>query len=80
MFMLSGDYSFMLYTLAFSGDYSIQAINEVFEWPQYSGNEGCSEPRVINANHIRHLNPDVKIIVIMRHPVQRLERSSVRRS
>ena len=71
MFMLSGDYSFMLYTLAFSGDYSIQAINEVFEWPQYPGNEGCSEPRVINANHIRHLNPDIKIIVIMRHPVQR---------
>ena len=62
----------------FSGDYSPEAINEVFEWPQYSGNEGCSEPRVINANHIRNLNRDVKIIIIMRHPVQRLERSSVR--
>ena len=71
MFVLSGDYSFTLYTLVFSGDYSIQAMNEVFEWPQYSGNEGCSEPRVINANHIRHLNPDIKIIIIMRHPVQR---------
>ena len=55
----------------FSGDYSIEIINEVFEWPQYSGNEGCSEPRVINANLIRYLNPEVKIIVIMRHPVER---------
>ena len=41
------------------------------EWPLYSGNEGCTEPRVILATHIRHLNPDVRIILIFRHPVRR---------
>ncbi|PVD22329.1 hypothetical protein C0Q70_18139 [Pomacea canaliculata] len=43
-----------------------------YEWLRFSGNEGCSEPRVILPSHIYHLNPRVKIILIFRHPVQRL--------
>ncbi|KAK7102532.1 uncharacterized protein [Littorina saxatilis] len=54
------------------GDASPSQFYDNNEWPLYSGNEGCTEPRIILANHLHHLNPDVKIILIIRHPVERL--------
>ncbi|KAK7483704.1 hypothetical protein BaRGS_00025025, partial [Batillaria attramentaria] len=43
-----------------------------YEWKQFCGNENCTEPRVILANQIRHLYPEAKVILIVRHPVNRL--------
>ena len=60
-------------TLTLPGDASPSYFYDNYHWPEYSGNEGCTEPRVILANHIRHLNPDVRIILIIRHPVKRYD-------
>ena len=40
-------------------------------WRLFSGNEGCTEPRVLIAHHILHLHPKAKIIIIYRDPVER---------
>ncbi|KAK7482399.1 hypothetical protein BaRGS_00026321 [Batillaria attramentaria] len=55
-----------------SGDATPSYFYDSYEWKQFSGNENCTEPRVILANQIRHLYPEAKVILIVRHPVNRL--------
>ncbi|KAK7505123.1 hypothetical protein BaRGS_00003693, partial [Batillaria attramentaria] len=38
-------------------------------WGHLSGNENCSEPRVLEANHIIHLIPNARFIFLFRNPV-----------
>ena len=40
-------------------------------WPALPGNEGQLEPRYTNADYLHHLDPDVKVIVILRDPTER---------
>ncbi|XP_076448501.1 uncharacterized protein LOC143285156 [Babylonia areolata] len=54
------------------GDISPSYFNDVKFWPLLDGNQGCSEPRVTIGQHIRHMTPSAKIIVIVRHPTPRL--------
>lgn len=62
---------YFLAALFIAVDGSPSYFYDSYEWLRFSGNEGCSEPRVILPSHIYHLNPRVKIILIFRHPVQR---------
>ncbi|XP_076449099.1 carbohydrate sulfotransferase 15-like [Babylonia areolata] len=41
-------------------------------WPVLPGNEGQLEPRYTNADYLHHLDPDVKVIIILRDPTERL--------
>ncbi|ELT90299.1 hypothetical protein CAPTEDRAFT_124050, partial [Capitella teleta] len=41
-------------------------------WEEISGNRGLSEPKYILAHAIRELVPKAKIVVILRHPTERL--------
>ncbi|XP_025075945.1 carbohydrate sulfotransferase 15-like [Pomacea canaliculata] len=54
------------------GDGSASTFWDNNSWYLLPGNENCSEPRVINADYIRHLNPNVKVVVILRNPADRL--------
>lgn len=53
------------------GDGSASTFWDNNSWYLLPGNENCSEPRVINADYIRHLNPNVKVVVILRNPADR---------
>ncbi|KAL8611656.1 hypothetical protein ACOMHN_065134 [Nucella lapillus] len=54
------------------GDATPTYLTENTQWSVFEGNEGCSEPRVIPANFIRHIFPDARIVIILRDPVERL--------
>ncbi|XP_025106756.1 carbohydrate sulfotransferase 15-like [Pomacea canaliculata] len=54
------------------GDGSPSYVRDLDGWPQIDGNQGCLEPRVTIGQQIRHLYPDAKIIIILRHPTPRL--------
>ncbi|XP_021357534.1 carbohydrate sulfotransferase 15-like [Mizuhopecten yessoensis] len=41
-------------------------------WWWYTKNRNDEEPRLLNAHIIRHILPDVKLLVILRNPVDRL--------
>lgn len=41
-------------------------------WVSIPQNDGLSEPRVITPHLIRHVNPGVKLIIILRDPIERL--------
>ncbi|XP_061192047.1 carbohydrate sulfotransferase 15-like [Saccostrea echinata] len=41
-------------------------------WKMIPQNRGLSEPRYLTPHLIKHINPDVKLIVILRNPVDRL--------
>ena len=40
-------------------------------WEHMPGNEGLTEPKYTTLHNIKHLNPKVKIIIILRDPVER---------
>ncbi|GAB1604792.1 carbohydrate sulfotransferase 15-like [Argonauta hians] len=41
-------------------------------WTSLPRNTNYTEPNVLNAHYIRHLTPKVKVIVLLRNPVERL--------
>ncbi|XP_076437381.1 carbohydrate sulfotransferase 15-like [Babylonia areolata] len=51
-----------------SSDY----LSDVHVWEHFTGNQGCWEPRITVANHIRHVNPKAKVIINLRNPIQRV--------
>ncbi|KAK7504890.1 hypothetical protein BaRGS_00003918 [Batillaria attramentaria] len=54
------------------GDASASTLFENKLWYLFPGNGNCSEPRILTVDYIRHLNPGVKTIVILRNPTSRL--------
>ncbi|XP_070182266.1 carbohydrate sulfotransferase 15-like [Littorina saxatilis] len=60
------------FSQAIAGDASPSNFFDNDHWPIYAGNQGCTEPRVLAAHHILHLNPKAKVILIFRDPVERL--------
>lgn len=54
------------------GEGSLGYLSDVHVWPHFTGNQGCYEPRIGIANHVRYLNPKAKIIINLREPVDRL--------
>nr|KAG5703418.1 hypothetical protein BaRGS_022467 [Batillaria attramentaria] len=41
-------------------------------WPVLPGNEGQLEPRFTNPDYLYHLNPDLKVIIVLKNPTHRL--------
>ncbi|XP_069139198.1 carbohydrate sulfotransferase 15-like [Argopecten irradians] len=41
-------------------------------WWLFPGNKNDEEPKLLNAHFVRHILPDVKLVVILRDPVDRL--------
>ncbi|KAL8609182.1 hypothetical protein ACOMHN_062422 [Nucella lapillus] len=56
----------------FHGDGSASTAWDNHLWPQFPGNEGCREPRVLTADYIRHTNPIARVIMMLRNPTTRL--------
>nr|KAG5708481.1 hypothetical protein BaRGS_026208 [Batillaria attramentaria] len=54
------------------GDGSPTYLVENTQWTVFEGNQGCNEPRILPATFIRHMFPDSRIILMLRHPVVRL--------
>ncbi|XP_076448652.1 carbohydrate sulfotransferase 15-like [Babylonia areolata] len=61
------------------GDFSPSYLWDPGNWPRLDGNHGCIEPRVIVAQHIRHLYPGARVILSLRHPTSRLYSSFLSR-
>ncbi|CAI9718645.1 carbohydrate sulfotransferase 15-like [Octopus vulgaris] len=41
-------------------------------WRSFPGNANLDEPELLNAHYIHHFTPDIKIIVLLRNPIERL--------
>ncbi|XP_076448266.1 carbohydrate sulfotransferase 15-like [Babylonia areolata] len=54
------------------GDGTPSYLCDPKEWTALEGNEGCDEPRLLPGSLIQHANPKSKILIIFRHPTQRL--------
>lgn len=54
------------------GEASLDYLSDVHVWPHFTGNQGCYEPRITIANHLRHINPNARIIISLRDPVERV--------
>ncbi|KAK7471387.1 hypothetical protein BaRGS_00035939 [Batillaria attramentaria] len=54
------------------GDGSTSRVWRHDYWFLLPGNENCSEPQILNSEFVRHLNPNVKIIIMVRNPTERL--------
>lgn len=55
-----------------TGEASVSVMWENDDWFHLPENEGQEEPKYTNSDYVRHLLPNVKIIVILRNPVERL--------
>ncbi|XP_053376826.1 carbohydrate sulfotransferase 15-like [Mercenaria mercenaria] len=54
------------------GDGSFDTIFDNKFWRLLPGNERQTEPALTNANYVHRINPNMKIIVLLREPVERL--------
>ncbi|KAH3819858.1 hypothetical protein DPMN_121600 [Dreissena polymorpha] len=54
-----------------TGEATVDASFDIKDWRQVPGNENCSEPAFTNADVAYHLNPNMKIIFVVRNPVDR---------
>ncbi|KAK3579908.1 hypothetical protein CHS0354_031428, partial [Potamilus streckersoni] len=55
-----------------TGDGTPSDVWDFAGWPMIPQNKGLSEPVVLTPHLVRHINPRVKMIVILRDPVERL--------
>ncbi|XP_070195975.1 uncharacterized protein [Littorina saxatilis] len=55
-----------------SGEVAEDILWDNHVWPVLPGNERQLEPRYTNADYLHHLDPDVKVIIIVRDPTERL--------
>ncbi|XP_070174126.1 carbohydrate sulfotransferase 15-like [Littorina saxatilis] len=58
-------------TTSVIGEVSIDYLSDVQVWPHLTGNQGCYEPRVTIASHVRFVDPKAKIIINLRDPIRR---------
>ena len=54
-----------------AGDASSDTSFDVPRWKDFPGNENCPEPRITNANYVHRLMPNLKVIMLLRNPVDR---------
>ncbi|XP_069140999.1 carbohydrate sulfotransferase 15-like [Argopecten irradians] len=55
-----------------TGEGSPSTLWDLSWWWQYSENKNDEDPALTNAHFVRHILPDVKLVVILRNPVDRL--------
>lgn len=55
-----------------TGEGTVDVVFDNKFWEMLPGNEHCREPVITNADYVHHINPDIKVIFIVRNPVERL--------
>ncbi|KAL4225892.1 hypothetical protein ACF0H5_013880 [Mactra antiquata] len=55
-----------------TGEASVDTIFDNKRWHKYPGNEYCREPIITNADYVHQLNPNMKVIFMLRNPTERL--------
>lgn len=61
-----------LYYYLITGEGTVDVSHDNNRWQEVPGNEGCNEPRVLNSHYLYHLNPKMKLIFMMRNPIDRV--------
>ena len=54
-----------------TGEASVDAAFDNTRWKEYPGNENCMEPRITNADYLHKLFPKLKVVFVVRNPVDR---------
>ena len=54
-----------------TGEGTVDVSHDNDRWQEIPGNEDCNEPRMLNAHYLYHLNPNMRLIFMMRDPVNR---------
>ena len=57
------------------GDGTADAAYDNPRWQDFPGNENCVEPRITNADYFHKLLPNLKVIFLVRNPVERYSMS-----
>ncbi|KAK2180939.1 hypothetical protein NP493_419g02005 [Ridgeia piscesae] len=55
-----------------TGEASASTFWDMSYWRMMPENRGCDEPQYMTAHYVKHILPDVKIMVILRNPIDRL--------
>lgn len=55
-----------------TGEATVDVAFDNRHWPDVPGNEQCTEPMITNADYVHHVNPNMKIIFVVRNPTERL--------
>ncbi|KAK7102837.1 hypothetical protein V1264_021003 [Littorina saxatilis] len=69
---VSNEVKFNQHSHKIFGDGSPSYLWDILNWGRLEGNQGCKEPRIVIGQHIRHIYPKSKMILIFRHPTPRL--------
>ena len=59
------------HVICIEGDGTPMDMSDNSGWPSIPQNNRLTEPKYMTPHMIKHLNPDVKLIVILRDPVER---------
>ena len=54
-----------------AGEASPSIFWDASHWKELPENRGLDEPKYVTAHYVKHIVPDVKIIVILRDPTDR---------
>ena len=54
-----------------TGEASASTLWDMSYWAELPENNGLNEPKYLTAQYIKRILPDIKIIVILRNPVDR---------
>lgn len=57
--------------MCFTGEASVSLFWDNSEWMKYPENKGQAEPTYIVPHYIHHIIPHVKMILMLRDPVER---------
>ncbi|XP_063435826.1 carbohydrate sulfotransferase 15-like [Mytilus trossulus] len=61
-----------LYYFLITGEGTVDVSHDNDRWQEIPGNEDCNEPRILNAHYLYHLNPNMRLIFMMRDPINRV--------
>ena len=65
------NYYLFYYAFIFAGEASVDTVFDTPRWQYLSENENCPEPKITNANYVYRLMPNLKVILLLRNPVDR---------
>ena len=62
---------FLFFFSKLAGEASVDTVFDTPRWQYLPENENCPEPRITNANYVHRLMPNLKVILLLRNPVDR---------
>ena len=57
--------------LVLAGEATVDTVFDSPRWQDFPENENCPEPRITNADYIYRFMPNLKVILLLRNPVER---------